>query len=342
MVADGLGGVRGVGFGFGGRNRTLVPVDLAAAPSFDFALVPRRIQRFSEGSGGDSGDEGHDDEHGEGSLRENFGLETDVEDDEFDKTLAAHQATDGEGFTPEELVGSGSKGSADDLPGEGTRNDSDDVAPSDPIVKETKVGAQTGECEVEGKEEDGDEILNLFGHLDGETTLVGADQADQECAEDGMDTDDVCYWSATAGEDRGRKHLLVKNAEKRTSSKVNATTPCVGPFCKLPVLLTHHMNGGLTANTKNRIHPMQHSNAQRAASPLLLLTKATQSANKIQPVTSFPMPAANTVTPTLLLNNLSSVKIRHRTGNAVMAKAVPMKRPYTPKLMGTVVPSLWN
>lgn len=195
MVADGLGGVGGAGAGFGGGNRVLIPVDFTATPAFDFALVPRGIQGFGERGGGDGGDEGHDDEDGEGSLRQNLGLQTDVEDNELDKTLAAHQASDGEGFAPEKLVGAGGKGTTDDLAGEGAGDDSDHVAPGDPIVKETEVGAETGERKVEREEEDRDEILDLFSHLDGETALVGADQADEESAEDGVDSDDVCLVS---------------------------------------------------------------------------------------------------------------------------------------------------
>lgn len=119
-------------------------------------------------------------------------METDVQHDELDETLAAHQTSDGERFAPEELVGSGSESSANDLAGEGAGDDSDHIAPGDPIIKETKVGAETGEGEVKGEEEDGDEILDLFGHLDGKTTLMRADQADQECAKDGVDANDVC------------------------------------------------------------------------------------------------------------------------------------------------------
>jgi hypothetical protein len=49
-----------------------------------------------------------------------------------------------------------------------------------------------------------------------------------------------------------------------------------------------------------------------------LLTRATQRAKRIHPVTSFPTPAARTVTPTGVPKSFNSVRIRHRTGNAVI------------------------
>jgi hypothetical protein len=127
--------------------------------------------------------------------------------------------------------------------------------------------------------------------------------------------------------------IPVKKAEARTINIVRATMLWVGPFCRLPVRLNIQMNGGRTAKINNRVQPIQQRSAQSAARPELLLTKATHRASRTQPVTSFPIPAARTVEPTLERSKLSSVRIRHKTGKAVMDRAVPIKRPNTPKLM---------
>jgi hypothetical protein len=126
----------------------------------------------------------------------------------------------------------------------------------------------------------------------------------------------------------------VNQADVRTMSIVRATMLWLGPFCRLPVRLSTHIKGGRTTKTSNRVQPMQQSSAQRAVRPLLLLTKATQRARRIQPTTSLPIPAAKVVTPTLERSKLSSLRIRQSTGKAVMASAVPMNRPKTPKPMG--------
>lgn len=48
-------------------------------------------------------------------------------------------------------------------------------------------------------------------------------------------------------------------------------------------------------------------------------------------MTSFPTPADNTITPTEVCSNLSSVNMRARTGNAVMEKLTPIKSRNIPK-----------
>lgn len=79
-----------------------------------------------------------------------------------------------------------------------------------------------------------------------------------------------------------------------------------------------------------------------AVMPDPLLTSATHRARSTQPTTSFPTPAARTVTPTGVPRRFSSVRIRHRTGNAVMLSAVPMKSMYTGNEMGTMPSSVRN
>jgi hypothetical protein len=78
------------------------------------------------------------------------------------------------------------------------------------------------------------------------------------------------------------------------------------------------MKVGLTAKTKNKPHPTQQRRTYKATIPEPLLTNATQRARRIQPTTSFPTPAARTVIPTGVERSFNSVRIRQRTGNAVI------------------------
>lgn len=145
--------------------------------------------------------------------------------------------------------------------------------------------------------------------------------------------------------------MPVKKAEVRAKSNVNATTDCVGPFCRLPVLFSIHMKAGQMAKIRRSAYPAATKRTQRAVNPVPAFTRATQRASRIQPTTSFPTPAERTMTPTGVAKSLSSVRIRHRTGNAcrdqhfriniargpqltVMAMATPIKSIYTPKLIG--------
>ena len=110
----------------------------------------------------------------------------------------------------------------------------------------------------------------------------------------------------------------MNHEEKRTNRIVTQTAVWVGPFWMLPVFFRYQWKTGLIAKTKNNIQPIHVSKTYRAVSPEPLLTRATQSARRIQPTTSFPTPAARTVTPTGVPRSLSSVRIRHSTGKAVI------------------------
>lgn len=112
--------------------------------------------------------------------------------------------------------------------------------------------------------------------------------------------------------------IPVNQADVNVRSKVIATMPCVGPFFRLPDRRSNHMRPGRTAKTRNRIHPTAQSNTYNAVIPDPLLTRATQSARRIQPATSLPTPAASTVTPTGVPSSFSSVRMRQRTGKAVI------------------------
>jgi len=136
--------------------------------------------------------------------------------------------------------------------------------------------------------------------------------------------------------------MPVNQAENSVSSKIKVTIPCVGPFWILPVRLSSQSRHGLMANIKSRIHPIVQSTTYNAVIPDPLFTSATQRASSTHPTTSFPTPAASTVTPTGVPSKLSSVRIRHSTGNAVILNAVPINSIYTPKLIGTIPSSSLN
>jgi len=112
--------------------------------------------------------------------------------------------------------------------------------------------------------------------------------------------------------------MPVNQEERRTKRMVTAIMVCVGPIWRLPERLRSHRNPGRIKKTKKRIHPMQTNKTYSAVRPEPLLTSATQRARRIHPTTSLPTPAARTVTPTGVDNSFSSVRIRHKTGKAVI------------------------
>jgi hypothetical protein len=77
------------------------------------------------------------------------------------------------------------------------------------------------------------------------------------------------------------------------------------------------------------------------APPAEALTSATVRARRIQPTTSLPTPAARTTVPTVVSRSLHSVRMRQRTGNAVMDMAVPTKRRKWPKFTVAVSMNVW-
>ena len=106
----------------------------------------------------------------------------------------------------------------------------------------------------------------------------------------------------------------VKNAETNTIRSVMVIMNGVGtPVSSDPVLVASQKKAILTGYSMKSTQPMAVRRTQRALNPDEALTSATVSANKIQPTTSFPTPAARTTTPTVVSNNLSSVRIRQRT-----------------------------
>jgi hypothetical protein len=121
--------------------------------------------------------------------------------------------------------------------------------------------------------------------------------------------------------------ISVTNAETNTDMSMTIITPGVGPCSpsKLPLLLHNHKNAFFPGQRTNTVHATAQSRIYTAVTPEEALTSAIVSARRIQPITSFPTPAERTIWPTRVSSSLVSVRMRHRTGNAVMLMATPVK-----------------
>lgn len=119
--------------------------------------------------------------------------------------------------------------------------------------------------------------------------------------------------------------MSVKNADANSNKIVTVMKNIVGPFSVEPVFLASHRSAILTGKSNTKVHAKHVNNMYRAVNPEPALTSATLSANNVQPMISFPTPAERTTIPTVVSSSFSSVKIRHRTGNAVIEYATPVK-----------------
>jgi hypothetical protein len=109
--------------------------------------------------------------------------------DELYKTFATHQGTDSEAFSPKTFGETGGKCTGDDFAKEGTCNDGNDIAPGSTIIEQAKIGIETREGKIKRQKYRTDKIFNLFGQLDGKTTVVRTNETDEESTENGMDAD---------------------------------------------------------------------------------------------------------------------------------------------------------
>ena len=96
-----------------------------------------------------------------------------------------------------------------------------------------------------------------------------------------------------------------------------------GPLVIEPVWIAAHKTTLFTTRSRNNVHPTQVKRIHKAVSPEPAFTRATLKARSTQPTISFPTPADKTTIPTVVSRSLSSVRIRHSTGNAVMENATP-------------------
>ena len=117
----------------------------------------------------------------------------------------------------------------------------------------------------------------------------------------------------------------VKNAEANKIKVVAVMKNMVGPFSMEPVIRASQNNTLRTRNSMKRVHPIQTNRTYNAVSPLPALTRATLRASNVHPMISLPTPADKTTIPTVVSSSLSSVRMRHSTGKAVMENATPVK-----------------
>lgn len=136
--------------------------------------------------------------------------------------------------------------------------------------------------------------------------------------------------------------ISVKKAEPNTRRIVAVMKNIVGPFSMDPVILASQANAQRPGKRRKIVYPTQTSKMYNAVRPDPAFTSATLRASNTQPtfatfriletrgsdahvLISFPTPADNTTIPTVVSRSLSSVRIRQRTGNAVMENATPTK-----------------
>src|ERR1700733_8080406 len=121
--------------------------------------------------------------------------------------------------------------------------------------------------------------------------------------------------------------ISVKKAATKTISNVRVIMVLDGcPVSKQPVRIANHLYVHRTGYSMNKKNPTLVSSTYSAVIPFPALTRATVNASKIQPTTSLPTPAERVTTPTVVSRSFVSVRIRHKTGNAVMHTATAENR----------------
>ena len=117
----------------------------------------------------------------------------------------------------------------------------------------------------------------------------------------------------------------VKNADPNKTRIVMVINNIVGPFSIERVLRAIQKSILRTTTSMKIDHPMQTNKIHNAVSPLPAFTRATLRASNVHPMMSLPTPAERTTIPTVVSSSLSSVRMRHNTGNAVIEYATPVK-----------------
>ena len=117
----------------------------------------------------------------------------------------------------------------------------------------------------------------------------------------------------------------VKKADPNKITIVTVMKNIVGPLSIERVLRATQKSTLRTMNSMNNDHPTQIIKIHSAVSPLPAFTSATLRASNVHPMMSLPTPADNTTIPTVVSSSLSSVRMRHSTGKAVIENATPVK-----------------
>lgn len=98
------------------------------------------------------------------------------------------------------------------------------------------------------------------------------------------------------------------------------------PVSTEPVLIANQRKDHLMGPRKKMVQPTAMRSAQRAVKPDAELAKAAAKASSIHPTTSLRIPLARTISPTSVAKSLVSVRMRQRTGKAVIEMATPMNK----------------
>jgi hypothetical protein len=115
----------------------------------------------------------------------------------------------------------------------------------------------------------------------------------------------------------------VRNAGPNIKSTTKVMKPFDGPLVIEPVWIAAHRTTLFTRRRQKKVQPTQVKRIHRAVSPEPAFTKATLKANSVHPTISFPTPADKTTIPTVVSKSLSPVRMRHKTGKAVIENATP-------------------
>lgn len=110
------------------------------------------------------------------------------QDNQFDETLATHEHTNGEALPPKTMAPTRSDRTTKDLAEKGAKNNSNNISPSLAIVEQTQVGVEARKGKVEREQKRSHQIFNLFGQLDGKTTIVGTYDSNEESTKNGVNT----------------------------------------------------------------------------------------------------------------------------------------------------------
>jgi len=133
----------------------------------------------------------------------------------------------------------------------------------------------------------------------------------------------------------------VKNALANTIHIITVMNNTLGPSS--PRLgheyLANFLRSHLTGPRRNIAHATARRTIYNAVMPEEAFTSATDKASSVQPTISFPTPAERTHTPTVVSRSFNSVRIRHKTGNAVMLYATPQNNRKWVKLVPGVIGS---
>jgi hypothetical protein len=160
---------------------------------------------------------------------------------------------------------------------------------------------------------------SLLADRDGsESAHVNSDDVGDE----GRGEDEEEGQSPVAQKDTIHHQLRVKTV-KRGVGRTYIITGVGWPASMLPVRTASQWNAFLMGKMRTRVHPIAQRSMYKAVrpeafAPAEALTRATVSARRTQPTTSFPTPAERTTTPTVVSRSLHSVRIRQRTGKAVL------------------------